>query len=118
MRMSSSLAAMGRYLQELFSFVTGWGQAGGRGFNSRRTILSKCFLPAVRSGRIRAAELRLDALELAAELQDVQLGAHPGVELHPVDRLGEELGDPVLHPLEARVLIVARGEEDDRDAAA
>src|SRR5438876_5523313 len=114
MRTSSSLAMdpdlLGRALgrdEELFNLEGGLPQTGGAG--------------ALGAGRRAAGpplEVPLDGLELSRQVADVELRAHAGEELDPVDRLGQELAHAVVHALEARVHVVARRQQDDGEALA
>src|SRR5437867_1114847 len=112
MRTSSSLAMdpdrLGRALgrdEELFNVDGGLPQTGGAG--------------ALGAGRRAAGpplEVPLDGLELSRQVADVELRVHAGEELDPVDGLGQELADALVHALEARVHVVAGREQDDGEA--
>src|SRR5437016_14108815 len=99
MRTSSSLAMdpnlLGRALgrdEELFNLEGGLPQTAGAG--------------ALGAGRRAAGaplEVPLDGLELSRQVADVELRAHAGEELDPVDRPGQELAHAGAHAREARV---------------
>src|ERR1051325_7477364 len=83
-------------------------------FYQRERKRSPPRVSGARGGVPRLTQAVLDLVQLTREIDDVQLGTHPGEELVAVDRLGEEFAHPVMHALEAGVGVVAGGEEDDR----
>src|SRR5882724_6064089 len=113
MRTSSSLAMdpnlLGRALgrdEELFNLEGGLPQTRGRcGLGAVR--VTDCLLGARRRAAGQPLEAPLDGLELPRQVADVELGAHAGEELDPVDRLGQDLAPAEVNALEAGIHLVA-----------
>ena len=97
--------------------VAGLVQAGHRHLRAHQPVAPLQLLHLEPQPFVRFLKSLVPVLQLLPILPDTQVGAHPGLDLHDLERLGDIVHGPQLEPTGLVLDLVQGGDKDHRDIA-